>query len=255
MIKAIPSNLGDNKPCYQNVKNISKILHDILKKDYHQYLNLVQSLKSFNKNLRNHAKINSNEEQDFFEYYGALIKEMKEYNKNNAFPINEYTKRIINNISIIISELKNISKDEYKYIRGLLTEAIACSLRYNVSKQNSQNFLWDAQFEENDVTIVCNVENFKSKTVDIYFRKQEFIELCECKTTPYNIGENKSQLELLLMLKDKYLNYDQSVDLKLFILENINTPRIHRELKSLVTDRNITIEDFDKIEQKIFDEQ
>ena len=57
------------------------------------------------------------------------------------------------------------------------------------------------------------------------------------------------------MLKDKYLNYDQSVDLKLFILENINTPRIHRELKSLVTDRNITIEDFDKIEQKIFDEQ
>ncbi|GGI39125.1 hypothetical protein [Mammaliicoccus stepanovicii] len=243
MIEVKRSDIGNHKPLYNLVKNLSNTMYSLNctnREIFKKYLTLIKDI---------------NRELLFYDTNGHSFEPFKKrvenkldfYNKmiiDKTFPINYHIKNIENKVKKIIDRVENLDKKDIQNVRGLITEGICCSNLFDVNQQTSKKFIWDCHFYENSKIINLIKYGKTTNTVDIFFNDNK-IKLYECKTSP-NYLEDR-QLEFMIMLKEKYNNYGEKIELNLFILDDSNHPSIIRKLEDLNIASHVKIKDIKNI--------
>lgn len=243
MIEVKKSHIGNNKPLYNLVKNLSNTMYSLNRTDKKIFKKYLTLTKDINRELL----LYDDNKHSFETFKISVENKINFYNKliiDKKFPIGFHINNFENKIKKIVDSVENLDKKDIRNVRGLITEGICCSNLFDVNQQTSKKFIWDCHFYENSKIIDLIKDGKTTNTVDIFFNDNR-INLYECKTSP-NFLENR-QMEFMIMLKEKYNYYGEKIELNLFILEDLNHPSIIRKLEDLNIDSYIKIKDINNI--------
>lgn len=243
MIEAKNSGIGNNKPLYNLVKNLSNTMYNLNCKNKETFKRYLTLTKDINRELLHYDNCKYN-----FETFKKNVENKIDFcNKmiiDKKFPIDYFIKKFEDEIRKIVYKVEELDKKDIRNVRGLITEGICCSNLFDVNQQTPKKFIWDCHFYENSKIIDLIKDGKKTNTVDVFFNENK-IELYECKTSP-NFLEDR-QMEFMIMLKDKYENYGKKIELNLFILENSKHPTIIKKLEDLNISSHVKIKDIKNI--------
>lgn len=227
MIKPKKSGFGNKKRFYAEIQNIAISMNFFRNKFSYIY---DESLDLINGIVRNLNALNKKRDNE-----GIIEKTTKaiinktdnfelEYNEIKHAGLKIYLPKFSKNVKTIANKLDELSEKEINDIRGLLTEAVACSYLGDVRLQ--PNLIWDCVFEKNN-SVLIKVGNTQS--TDIYY-KQKNINLCECKTKPYF---KTTQFEFMLKVQEEYEKENEEVSLFTFVLQYSVHPTFEDEIKKI----------------------
>lgn len=225
MIKPKKSGLGKQKRFFNEIESVAISLNFLKNKFqviYDESLDLingiVRNLHSFNKNR---GKENMARKTEI-----AIIKKLDDFELNHLnwkhAGLKMHLPNLSKKIKKIAYELDTLSEREVNDIRGLLTEAVACSFLGDVRAQN--NLIWDCSFFNNKCISVG-----KTKTTDIYY-KDFHVHLYECKTKPYF---KTAQFDFMCKVQEEYAKEGTQVSLFTFVLQYSHHPTFDEEIRKI----------------------
>lgn len=243
MIEARFSNTNDSEDWFNNIKNIATNLNALKNKSSDVYLNALDLISGVNRDLQSAANKNYKDYQEIEQSIDNKIDNFKLFSNEYIDNVTKhFSDTIERNIRIITGKCKTLEEKKVNKIRGLLTEAVACSYLGDVSQPNTKKFIWDCSFYKNNALLfIKNEKGNEIFTTDIYYN-DNIVNLCECKTTPYF---KTYQIEFMEYIKDKYEKEEIAVQLYVFVLNFRRNPIVEMEINKL-TD-NFTLKTLDDI--------
>lgn len=220
MINAQPSNINHNKVCYHNVLSVASYLNTLRNKNKEMYL---LALDLINGSIRDLYKLS----MDNSTYKAVTCSVSKKISNFKLFSeiysvgaMKSVTENLCNSVNIILQRAEQFSKEEINSVRGMLTEAVACSYVGDVKHQVINGLIWDCCFEKNNELLHIVKGKRKVKSTDIYYKSGR-IKLCECKTSPFF---ESLQFDFLKYIQEEYRKENEEIDLYTFVLQYKDHP-------------------------------
>ncbi|MCH4336735.1 hypothetical protein [Staphylococcus haemolyticus] len=231
MIEAKLSNINDTEDWFPSIKQIARCLNALKNQNKKVYIN---ALDLINGVINIFSNVSKKEYEVYQEVELAINSQIDTFklfsDENSNTVIKYYINTIERSIKILTSKCETLTEKEVNKIRGLLTEAVACSFLGDVSKPNIRNFIWDCCFyKDNNLLYIENENGGKVFSTDIYYNNA-VVNLCECKTRPYF---KTSQFEFMEYIKEEYEKEKNSVQLYVFVLNFQRNPMVETELNKL----------------------
>lgn len=231
MIEAKLSHINDTENWFPSIKQIASCLNALKKQSEKVYKN---ALDLMNGVIRIFLNVSKREYEDYQEVVHAINSKIDSFklfsDENSNTVIKYYINTIERSIKILTTKCKTLTEKEVNKIRGLLTEAVACSFLGDVSKPNIKKFIWDCCFyKDNNLLFIENENGGKVFSTDIYYNNM-VVNLCECKTMPYF---KTSQIKFMEYMKSEYEKENIDVKLFVFILNYRRNPMVQMEMDKL----------------------
>ncbi|MCO0862317.1 hypothetical protein [Staphylococcus pasteuri] len=247
MIEAKPSQINDAEDWFPSIKQISISLNALKNRSRDVYINALDLVNGISRDLLRAAK---NDYENYQEIEDSINNKIEVFilfsDEISNKSIDHFINSIKKSIRIIIGKCKKLEEQEVNKIRGLLTEAIACSFLGDVSQPNAKRFLWDCLFyKDNELLYINNANGNQIYSTDIYYFNN-VICLCECKTTPHF---KTYQVEFMEYIKQEYQKEGNDVQLYVFVLNYSVNPSLQNEMNKL-TD-NFKLKTLDDIKEAI----
>lgn len=241
MINAHPSNINHKKVCYYNVLSVASDLNTLRNKNKEIYLLALDLINGSIRDLYTLSK-DSNIYKAVTCSVGKKINQFKLFSDIYSSKAMKYViKSLCDSLNIILQQAELFSKDEINSVRGMLTEAVACSYVGDVKHQVTNGMIWDCCFKRDNELLYIEKGKRKVISTDIYYKRGR-INLCECKTRPFF---KSLQFEFLEYIQEEYKKENEDIDLFTFVLQYKDHPG-YQEVFDKVPDF-ITIKTIDDI--------
>lgn len=170
MIEAKPSQINDAEDWFPSIKQISISLNALKNRSRDVYINALDLVNGISRDLLRAAK---NDYENYQEIEDSINNKIEVFilfsDEISNKSIDHFINSIKKSIRIIIGKCKKLEEQEVNKIRGLLTEAIACSFLGDVSQPNAKRFLWDCLFyKDNELLYINNANGNQIYSTDIY---------------------------------------------------------------------------------------
>lgn len=231
MIEAKLSYINDGEDWFPSIKQIATCLNALKNKSSNIYVNALDLISGVNRDLLNAANRNYESYQEVEHSINSKITNFELFiDEDLTNTISHFTNSIKKSVRIITTKCETLEEKKVNKIRGLLTEAVACSYLGDVRYFNQKNIIWDCSFyKDNELLYIRNEHDNKIFSTDIYYNNK-IVNLCECKTMPHF---KTYQFEFMEYIKEEYEKEEIAVQLYVFVLNFSRNPMVNTEMSKL----------------------